>query len=69
MKKLINDAGGYKTYIELTPIEVKSFQGWTNMRVTTVWENARSIVEEQVKFQMNLDPEALKNLKEMLNDY
>ena len=69
MKKLINDAGGYKTYIELTPIEVKSFQGWTNMRVTTVWENARSTVEEQVKFQMNLDPGALKNLKELLNEY
>lgn len=68
MKQLISDAGGYQTYMELRPLENPQHQGWVNFRVTTVWEGARSMVEEQVKYELNLDPNAVKNFKDLLND-
>lgn len=69
MRKLISDDGGYKTFIDIAPIDSKLYNGWANFRVVTVWEEARSTVEEHTKFQMNLNPDALKNLKEILNEY
>lgn len=68
MKKLIYNAGGYLTYMEIRPFENPQHQGWVNLRVTTVWEGARSTVEEQVKYELNLDPDALKNLRDLLNE-
>lgn len=68
MKQLISDAGGYQTYMELRPLENLQHQGWVNLRVTTVWEGARSTVEEQVKYELNLDPDAVKNFKDLLNE-
>lgn len=68
MKKLIDDAGGYLTYIEIRPFTNPAHQGWHNLKVTTVWEGARSGVEEQVKYDMNLSPAAFKNLKDLLNE-
>ena len=68
MKKLVSDAGGYKTYMEIKPFEIKSPVGWVNLRVTTVWEGARGEVHEQVKFDLNLDPDGLANFKGLLNE-
>ncbi len=68
MKQLISDAGGYKTYMELKPFEIKSHQGWVNLRVTTVWEGARGEIHEQVKFDLNLDPAGLQSFKGLLNE-
>lgn len=68
MKRLIDNAGGYLTYIELRPLENPQHQGWVNLRVTTVWEEARSTVEEQVKYEVNLNPTAFKNFKDLLNE-
>lgn len=68
MKKLVSDAGGYKTYMEIKPFEIKSHVGWVNLRVTTVWEGARGEVHEQVKFDLNLDPDGLVNFKGLLNE-
>lgn len=68
MKKLIDNAGGYLTYMELRPFSSPSYPGWQTLRVTTVWEGARSGVEEQVKYEINLNPEAFKNFKELINE-
>lgn len=68
MRKLIIDGGGYKTYLELNPLELTTHQGWTNLRIITVWEGARQGLSEQVKLDINLDQEALTNLKEAINE-
>lgn len=68
MRKLIDDAGGYLTYIEIHPFTNTAHQGWYNLKVITVWEGARSGPEEQVKYDMNLSPDAFRNLKDLLNE-
>lgn len=67
MKKLIDNAGGYLTYMELRPFTNPAHAGWQTLRVTTVWEGARSEVEEQVKYEINLPPYAFINLKDLIN--
>jgi hypothetical protein len=68
MKKLIDDSGGFKTYFELRPFTNPAHAGWASLIVTTVWEGARSTVEEHKQYELNLDPMALKNLKDFLNE-
>jgi hypothetical protein len=70
MKRLIDNSGGYKTYFELRPFTNPSgsHKGWASLIVTTVWEGARGDVEEHKQYELNLDPAALKNLKEFLNE-
>ena len=67
MKKLIDNAGGYLTYMELRPFTNPAHTGWQTLRVTTVWEGARSEIEEQVKYEINLPPYAFINLKDLIN--
>ena len=67
MKTLIDDSGGYKTYMELRPLTNTAHEGWQALIVTTVWEGARGVVHEQTKFEINLEPNSLKNLKEFIN--
>lgn len=68
MKKLIDNSGGYKTYMELRPLVNPAHLGWVALIVTTVWEGARGEVHEQKKFEINLEPSALENLRELLNE-
>jgi hypothetical protein len=68
VKKLIDDSGGYKTYMELRPFTNPAHEGWNSLIVTTVWEGARGEVHEQKKFEINLEPASLQNLKELLNE-
>lgn len=68
MKKLIDNSGGYKTYAELRDFTNQSHMGWKSLIITTVWEGARGEVHEQKKYEINLEPESLKNLKEFLNE-
>lgn len=68
MKQLISDSGGYQTYMELRPLENPAHAGWYNFRVISVWQGARSTVEEHVKYELNLDPASLANFKELLNE-
>lgn len=68
MKKLIDDAGGYLTYMELRPFTNSAHPGWQTLRVTTFWEGARSGTEEQVKYEINFNPEAFKNFKDLINE-
>ena len=68
MKKLIDDSGGYKTYFELRPFTNPAHEGWQSLIITTVWEGARGEVQEHRQYEINLEPESLKNLKELLNE-
>lgn len=68
MKKLIDNSGGYKTFFELRPFTNPAHKGWASLIVTTVWEGARGDVEEHKQYELNLDPQALSNLKEFLNE-
>lgn len=67
MKMLIDNAGGYLTYGEVIPFKNPAHAGWVTLRISTVWEGARSDVEEQVKYELNLTPEAFQNFKNMIN--
>jgi hypothetical protein len=68
MKKLIDNSGGYKTYVELRPFTNPAHVGWNSLIISTVWEGARGEVHEQKKFELNLEPDSLKNLKDLLNE-
>jgi hypothetical protein len=67
MKRLIDNSGGYKTYFELRPFTNPSHEGWETLTVTTVWEGARGEVHEQKKYEINLDPAAIENLRDFFN--
>jgi hypothetical protein len=68
MKKLIDNSGGYQTFVELRPFKNPAHEGWNSLIITTVWDGARGEVHEQRQFEINLEPESLKNLKELLNE-
>jgi len=68
MKKLISNSGGYQLYVELKLIPaMKNKQH--ELRFTTKYEHAKDPDDEQLKFQLILDDEALENLKEIIGDY
>lgn len=68
MKRLVSDAGGYKTFVDVKPFNLASHPDWVNLKVTTVWEGARGEVHEQVKYELNLDKEGLASLRNLLNE-
>ena len=68
MKKLISNSGGYQLYAELKPIAL-SKAGETELRFTTVYDNAKDPTDEQLKFQLILDPSAVENLGQLLQHY
>ena len=57
MRKLISDTGGYQTYMELRPLTNAAHAGWYNFRVISVWQGARSTVEEHVKALLEILPQ------------
>lgn len=68
MKKLISNSGGYQLYAELKPIPaMKNTQH--DLRFTTVYENAKDPSDEQLKFQLILDDDAVANLKDIISGY
>jgi hypothetical protein len=68
MKKLISNSGGYQLYAELKPISL-SKAGETELRFTTVYDNAKDPTDEHLKFQLILDPSAVENLGQLLQQY
>jgi hypothetical protein len=62
-KKLISDNGSYRVYAELTELdgELKT----NSLKFKTVWMDAQDPTAEQTKFEMFLDQEQLKRLKEL----
>lgn len=68
MKKLLNDAGGFQTFIEVRDITAPSHAGWKNLRITTLWLNSRNAPEEHVKMDINLDPAGLQQFKQVIQE-
>lgn len=66
MKTLISNNGGYKLFAELKEIPL-SKDHEHELRFTTVYEDAKDPNDEQVKFQIILDEEALSNLTDLIN--
>lgn len=66
MKKLISNNGGYKLFAEIRAIPL-SKDHEHELRFTTVYEDAKDPTDEQVKFQLVLDEEALSNLTDLIN--
>lgn len=68
MKKLISNSGGYQLFVELKPIPaMKNKQH--ELRFTTKYEHAKDPDDEQLKFQLILDDEAIANLKDIISGY
>ena len=53
-------------YAELRPIPA-SRAGESELRFTTVYEGSKDLDAEQLKFQLILDPTALRNLVTLIN--
>ena len=68
MKKLIDNSGGYETYAEIKEFTNPSHAGWKTLSLTTVWNGARSKVEEHRQYEINLDPESFERLKEFFRE-
>ena len=68
MKKLIDNSGGMKTFVELRPLTDPQHPGWMYLRLSTTWDNAKNPNNEQTKFDMCLTPEALATLKDFINE-
>lgn len=65
-KKLISDAGGMKTYVEIRDVDTPA--GLKFLRVSTVYDNAKHPAEERTRFDMCLDQESFQMLKELINE-
>jgi hypothetical protein len=68
MKKLIDNSGGMKTFVELRPLENPQNPGWMYIKLTTTWDDAKAPHEEQTKFDMCLTPEAFATFKGFINE-
>jgi hypothetical protein len=67
MKKLITETqDGYRVYADLFSVPDPS--GYTMLKITTQWDNAKNPEDEQVKFTQLLSPTALENLYQLLKD-
>ena len=67
MKKQIVDNGGHVMHMELKPFNDTTHQGWLNFRITTTYADSKNPSEEHAKYDVCLDPEAVKNLKELIS--
>lgn len=67
MKQEVNNAGGMRTMVLLEPMSNPQHQGWYNLEISTVYDNAKQ-VREQVNFRMCLDPDAFQRFKAIVNE-
>lgn len=65
-KKLINDAGGYKTYIEVRQLESSGKE--TYIRISSAYDHSTDPLFERTQFEICLDSEALSRLKSIFNE-
>jgi hypothetical protein len=66
MKTLISNNGGYKLFAEIREIPLSKDHEF-ELRFTTAYEDAKDPTDEQVKFQLVLNEEALSNLTDLIN--
>jgi hypothetical protein len=67
MKQLLSNAGGVNTFIQASPLEIPSHEGWMQVRIFTTAEWAREPDYEQTKIELFLQPQEFANLKAVIN--
>jgi len=63
MKIELQNTDGYSTYAYLE--QASHPEGFYSMKITSVWDKAKNPDDEQVRFKMLLNPEALENLRKL----
>lgn len=63
MKIELQNTDGYSTYAYLEPASHP--ENFYTLKITSKWDKAKNPVEEQVRFNMLLNPEALENLRKL----
>jgi hypothetical protein len=66
MKKLISDAGGMKTFLEIRNIETPTNMKY--MRISTFYDGAKDPNGERIQFDMCLEEEHFQILKDFINE-
>jgi hypothetical protein len=66
MKKLISDAGGMKTFLEIRNIETPTNMKY--MRISTFYDGAKDPNGERTQFDMCLEEEHFQILKDFINE-
>jgi hypothetical protein len=67
-KHLISKAAGIRTYIELTPLQVASHQGWNHIKISSTYDFSKDPNYEQTKLDLCLSAQDLANLKAAINE-
>lgn len=64
MKIQLSNVDGYHTYAYFE--SVNHPKGYTSLRITSQWETAKDPDAEQTRFTMLLSPDALNNLRTLI---
>ena len=65
-KKLINDAGGYKTFVELRQLDSAGKEVY--FRISSTYDRSSDPTFERTQFETCLDSAALSALKSIFNE-
>lgn len=65
MKKLISNTGGLQTFFEIRDLEIPPNTKY--IRISTFYDGAKNPNGERTQFDMCLDEEHFKNLKDFIN--
>jgi len=61
--KLISDNGGMKLYAQITPMDVKGYEGWVNFKLYTTYDEAKDPEDQHVQLNLCLTQEQRVKLK------
>jgi len=64
MKIKLSSVDGYHTYGYFKPVNHPV--GYYSLQITSQWETAKNPEEEQIRFTMLLSPDALNNLRSLI---
>ena len=65
MKTELLNNDGFRIFAYLEP--ANDPDGYQMLKITTQWDNARNPEDEQVKLNLILSPDALNNLRTLIN--
>lgn len=66
--RLISNNGGMKQYAQVTPMAVKGYEGWVNLKLYTTYDDSKDPTDQHTQLNICLDQQHLANLKQALND-
>lgn len=65
-KRLISDTGGMKTYVEIRDVDTPA--GMKYLRVSTFFDGAKDPNSERTRFDMCMDEETFRALRDIFNE-